>query len=139
LVCAVALKQLQIVLRDDITGRAAKHGEVLETRLNDLKARHPCIGDVRGAGLYRMLDIVSDPETRKPDPALAERIRREALLEGLVMIAVKNYMRVCPPLIVTELEIDDIVGRLDRAIARAMTNRSVGIDFSSSSSLAADN
>jgi acetylornithine/succinyldiaminopimelate/putrescine aminotransferase len=55
------------------------------------------------------------------------------------MIAVKNYMRVCPPLIVTELEIDDIVGRLDRAIARAMSNRSVGIDFSSSSSLAADN
>jgi len=139
LVCAVALKQLQIVLRDDITGRAAKHGEVLETRLNDLKNRHSCIGDVRGAGLYRMLDIVSDPESRKPDPALAERIRREALLEGLVMIAVKNYMRVCPPLIVTELEIDDIVGRLDRAIARAMSNRSVGIDFSSSSSLAADN
>jgi 2,2-dialkylglycine decarboxylase (pyruvate) len=138
LVSAVALKQLQIVLRDDITGRAAKRGEILETRLNRLKVQHPCIGDVRGAGLYRMLDIVSDPESRKPDPALAERIRREALLEGLVMIAVKNYMRICPPLIVTEAEIDDIVGRLDRAITRAFSKRTVGINFSSSSSLAAD-
>lgn len=138
LACAVALKQLQIVLRDDITARAAKHGEILETRLNNLQLKHPCIGDVRGAGLYRMLDIVSDPESRKADPALAERIRREALVEGLVMIAVKNYMRICPPLIVTEAEIDDIVGRLDRAISRAIAKPSVGIDFSSSSSLAAD-
>ena len=119
LACAVALKQLQIVLRDDITARAADLGEILATRLNGLKLQHECIGDIRGAGLYRMLDIVSDPETRKPDPALAERIRREALAEGLVMISVKNFMRICPPLIVTELEIDDIVGRLGHAISRA--------------------
>ena len=138
LACAVALKQLQIVLRDDITARAAELGEILATRLNRLKLQHECIGDIRGAGLYRMLDIVSDPETRKPDPALAERIRCEALAEGLVMISVKNFMRICPPLIVTELEIDDIVGRLGHAISRAVANRSGGIDFSTSSSLAAD-
>jgi len=138
LACAVALKQLQIVLRDDITARAAELGEILATRLNGLKLQHECIGDIRGAGLYRMLDIVSDPETRKPDPALAERIRREALAEGLVMISVKNFMRICPPLIVTEPEIDDIVGRLGQAISRAVANRSGGIDFSTSSSLAAD-
>ena len=138
LACAVALKQLQIVLRDGITARAADLGEILATRLNGLKLQHECIGDIRGAGLYRMLDIVSDPETRKPDPALAERIRREALAEGLVMISVKNFMRICPPLIVTELEIDDIVGRLGHAISRAVANRSGGIDFSTSSSLAAD-
>jgi 2,2-dialkylglycine decarboxylase (pyruvate) len=138
LTCAVALKQLQIVLRDDITGRAAKHGDILETKLAGLKAQHECIGDIRGAGLYRMLDIVSDLETREPAPALAEHIRREAMAEGLVMIAVKNYMRICPPLIVTEVEIDDIVGRLDRAITRAMANRSSDIDYSSSGSLAAN-
>lgn len=136
--CAVALKQLQIVLRDDITGRAAKLGDILETKLEALKATHDCIGDVRGAGLYRMLDIVSDPESREADPALAELIRREAMAEGLVMIAVKNYMRVCPPLIITEAEIDDVVGRLDRAITRAMSRRTDKIDFSSSGSLAAN-
>ena len=136
--CAVALKQLEIVLRDDITGRAAKMGDLLESKLAALAARYECIGDVRGAGLYRMLDIVSDPESRQADPALAELIRREAMAEGLVMIAVKNYMRVCPPLIITEAEIDDVVGRLDRAITKAMSKRTDEIDFSSSGSLAAN-
>lgn len=137
LTSAVALKQFQIVLRDDITGRAAAHGDILATKLTALKERHECIGDIRGAGLYRMLDIVSDPETREAAPDLAELIRREAMAEGLCMIAVKNYMRVCPPLIVTEMEIDDIVGRLDRAITRAKNNR-FEVDFSSSGSLAAN-
>ncbi len=136
--CAVALKQLEIVLRDDITGRAAKMGDLLESKLAALAARYECIGDVRGAGLYRMLDIVSDPESRQADPALAELIRREAMAEGLVMIAVKNYMRVCPPLIITEAEIDDVVGRLDRALTKAMSKRTDEIDFSSSGSLAAN-
>ena len=136
--CAVALKQLEIVLRDDITGQAARMGDILEAKLSGLTARHECIGDVRGAGLYRMLDIVSDPETRVADPAMAELIRREAMAEGLVMIAVKNYMRVCPPLIITEAQIDDVVGRLDRAITKAMSKRTDEIDFSSSGSLAAN-
>ncbi len=136
--CAVALKQLEIVLRDDITGQAARMGDILEAKLAGLSDRHECIGDVRGAGLYRMLDIVSDPETRAADPAMAELIRREAMAEGLVMIAVKNYMRVCPPLIITEAEVDDVVGRLDRAIAKAMSKRTDEIDFSSSGSLAAN-
>ena len=136
--CAVALKQLEIVLRDDITGQAARMGDILEAKLAGLTARHECIGDIRGAGLYRMLDIVSDPETRVADPAMAELIRREAMAEGLVMIAVKNYMRVCPPLIITEAQIDDVVGRLDRAITKAMSKRTDEIDFSSSGSLAAN-
>ena len=138
LISAVALKQFQIVLRDDITGRAAALGDILEIKLKALQSKHECIGDIRGDGLYRMLDIVSDPKTREAAPGLAEIIRREAMAEGVVMIAVKNYMRVCPPLIVTEDEIDDIVGRLDRAITRAKKYRSSEIDYSSSGSLAAN-
>ena len=138
LAAAVALKQLQIVMRDDITGHAAKHGDILSSKLATLQNKHECIGDVRGEGLYRMLDIVTDRKSRGANPALAERIRREAMAEGLAMIAVKNYMRICPPLIVNAAEIDDIVGRLDRAITRALANQSDDIDFSSSSSLAAN-
>ncbi|MGI9384785.1 MAG: aspartate aminotransferase family protein [Methyloligellaceae bacterium] len=135
---AVALKQLQIVIRDDLVGRAARLGDLLRDKLDDLKQRHECIGDIRGVGLYRMLDIVADQDSRTPDFALAERIRANALAEGIVMICVKNYMRVCPPLIVTEAEIDDIVGRLDRAITRAKDGHQAEVDYSSSSSLAAN-
>ena len=134
---AVALKQLQIVIRDNLTEHASKVGEILELKLNNLQNSHECIGDVRGKGLYRMLDIVVDRNSRSANPELAERIRREAMKEGIAMIAVKNFMRICPPLIIKENEIDDIVGRLDKAITRAVGNQTLEIEFSSSSSLAA--
>ena len=133
---AVALKQLQIIIRDDVTEKAAKVGDFLEEKLVKLQNSHECIGDVRGKGLYRMLDIVVDRNSRTPNPELAERIRREAMKEGIAMIAVKNYMRICPPLIITENEIDDVVGRLDKAITRAVENQTQKMDYSSSSSLA---
>ena len=133
---AVALKQLQILIRDDVTEKAAKVGDFLEQKLVKLQNSHECIGDVRGKGLYRMLDIVVDRNSRTPNPELAERIRREAMKEGIAMIAVKNYMRICPPLIITENEIDDVVGRLDKAITRAVENQTQKMDYSSSSSLA---
>ena len=134
---AVARKQLQIVIRENLTEHASKVGDHLEQKLFNLKNTFECVGDVRGRGLYRMLDIVVDKKGRSPNPELAERIRREAMLEGIVMIAVKNFMRICPPLIIKENEIDDIVGRLDKAITRAVGNQTLEIEFSSSSSLAA--
>ena len=55
------------------------------------------------------------------------------------MIVVKNYARICPPTIVTEAELDDIVGRLDTAIARAVRGDPVPTNISTSSSLATNN
>jgi len=55
---AVALKQLQIVLRDDLVRKSATLGERLRSGLHSLAAKHEVIGDVRGMGLYYMMDIV---------------------------------------------------------------------------------
>src|ERR1051325_8203775 len=57
---AVALKQLEIVLRDNLAERAEKLGQVAMRELESLKAKYPVVGDIRGMGLYRMLDIVQD-------------------------------------------------------------------------------
>ena len=86
---------------------------------------------------YWLLDIVSDDRTREPDPVMAERIRYNAALEGLIHIAVKNFIRLCPALIITEAEIDEAVERLERAIRRAEAGFPRDFDYSSSSSLAA--
>jgi 2,2-dialkylglycine decarboxylase (pyruvate) len=134
-VAAVALKQLEIVLRDKLAERAESLGQLAETKLNALKAKHECVGDVRGKGLYRMLDIVKDRKTRTPDPVMAERIRYNAALEGIITICVKHYVRFCPPLIVTDAEIEDIVGRLDIAIKRAMEGFPREVDIRGSGSL----
>jgi len=132
---AVALKQLQIVLRDKLDERADRLGQLAEQELLALKRKYACIGEVRGKGLYRMLDIVKDEKSRTPDPVMAERIRYNCALEGIISISVKHYFRFAPPLIVTEAEIKDIVGRLDAAIARAMTGFPREVDVRESSSL----
>ena len=55
-----------------------------------------------------------------------------------LLIAVKNYVRFCPPLIASHEELDDMIGRLDTAIAKAKEGHDIGIDLSASSSLAAN-
>lgn len=132
---AVALKQLDIVIRDNLADRAAKLGVIAEQELLKLKQKYECIGDVRGKGLYRMLDIVSDQKTKKPDPLMAERIRYNCALEGVAAICVKHYFRFAPPLIITEAEIKDVIGRMDIAIKRAMDGFPKDVDIRESSSL----
>ena len=134
---AVALKNLQVVLRDKLDERSARLGEILRRKLDALKEAHECVGDVRGRGLYQMLDIVTDKRTKTPDPAMAERIRYNAVQERAVFISVRNFIRFCPPLIISEAELDEAVGRLEAAIQRAERGEPKDLDFSSSSSLAA--
>ena len=135
MVSAVALKQLDIVIRDNLAGRAARLGELAERELKKLKDKYECIGDVRGKGLYRMLDIVKDQKSKVPDPVMAERIRYNCALEGIAAICVKHYFRFAPPLIITEAEIMDVVGRMDTAIKRAMDGFPRDVDVRESSSL----
>lgn len=132
---AVGLKQLQIVLRDKLHDRAANLGTLLADKLGALQQKYDIVGDVRGEGLYRMLDIVTDPESKTPNMVAAERVRVNALEEGLVLICVKNYLRICPPLIITETEIDDVVGRLESAIKKAQDGFPENVAFEESSSL----
>jgi 4-aminobutyrate aminotransferase-like enzyme len=134
---AVALKNLQVVLREKLDERSARLGEFLRKKLDALKEKHECVGDVRGRGLYQMLDIVTDKKSKTPDHAMAERIRYNAVEERAVFICVRNYIRFCPPLIISEAELDEAVGRLGRAIQRAENGEPRDLDFSSSSSLAA--
>jgi 2,2-dialkylglycine decarboxylase (pyruvate) len=134
---AVALKQLQIILRDGLTERAAALGRFINHALMTRIAPFEPIGDIRGIGMYHMLEVVTDRKTKRPDPAMTERIRYNMMLNGVCTIAVKNFIRFVPPLIITEGEIDDIVGRMETAIRRAIDGLPRDIDFGASSSLAA--
>jgi 4-aminobutyrate aminotransferase-like enzyme len=134
---AVALKQLQIVLRDKLVEQAAAMGEYLRQQLELVCDRFISVGQVRGMGLYQMLDIVTDKQSKTPDPEMAERIRYNMMMAGLVCICVKNFIRICPPLIVTRAQIEEIVERMKTAIERAEARLPKDIDFTTSSSLAA--
>ena len=88
-------------------------------RLWELKSRHHAIGDVRGMGLMVAVEFVRDRLTKEPAPDLALHVLDEAKRRGLIVGKGglhANALRLCPPLIVTESDVDAAVGILDEAL-----------------------
>ena len=116
---AVGLKVLEIVIRDDLAGRARVAGERLAAGLSALKQRHECIGDVRGRGLMRGIEFTGFGG--RDATALSNAVTVAALGLGLAANLVRSgtsggVMRVAPPLTVSDEEIDQGLLLLDRAI-----------------------
>lgn len=138
LACAVAMKQLEIVLRDGLVERCAAIGDRIGPRLERLKQQYACVGDVRGRGSYWMLDIVRDEDTKEPDVEMAERIRYNAAAKGALFICVKNFIRIAPPSIISDAEFDDALDRLEDAIKLAESGHPRDVELFGSGSLAAN-
>jgi len=119
---AVGLKVLEVVQRDGLAARARVMGARLESGLRALQARFECIGDVRGRGLLRGVEIVADRATKAPASELGAAITRACMSLGLSMNIVQlpgmgGVFRIAPPLTVSEGEIDLGVELLGHAIA----------------------
>lgn len=108
---------------------AAHAGGLLGRYLDELAHEFPFIGDVRGLGLMWALELVADPVTRTPFPASEAAVNRmlvAAREERLLLYPASGWLpdgtgdavMVGPPLIITEAEILDLVGRLRRAFTR---------------------
>ncbi len=117
--CAVALKAIEIYEREDMPARVRRLAPLFERRFRAL-AEHPLVGEVRVKGLVGAIELVADKDTKQPfDPALKMGARLDALCreEGLLgrPIAGDNY-GLCPPLVITEHEIEEMFGMLERAL-----------------------
>ena len=120
---AVGLKVLEIVLRDGLIERAREAGERLGAGLLRLKQRHVCIGDVRGRGLLRGLEFTSFGA--RDATAVSNAVTEESLAVGLAANIVRSgtsggTMRIAPPLIVTDAELDEGLALLDKAIVNVV-------------------
>lgn len=124
---AVAKRQFEILLRDGLTARSARLGEYLRRRLNELKERHEVVGDVRGRGLYVGIEIVADRASKKQDFGMMQRIRYNAIDNGLLIGGSSNVLKLFPALIVTEEELDELAEKLDRAIRLAVDGHPRGV------------
>lgn len=120
--CAAGLAVLSEIDRQDLIGNARSMGKVLKDELEGLARRFPFVGDVRGKGLLLGADIYADPEAKQPLPRSANanlRLLDLAFERGLIIYSRRvnggpqsdNFM-VCPPLIVTQEEIGEIVAVL---------------------------
>ncbi len=120
---AVGLKVLEIVKRDKLIERARVAGDKLAQGLLRLKQRHACIGDVRGRGLLRGLEFTA--VGGRDATGISNAVTEASLDVGLAANIVRSgtsggTMRIAPPLIVTDEELDEGLSLLDKAITRVV-------------------
>ena len=120
--CAVALKVLEIYQRDNIFEKAAVTGEYMQKRLAEF-TNHPLVGEVRGRGLLGAIELVANKETGQAfvGGAVGGYAQKMAQDEGLLIRAVAgSSLGFCPPLIISEAQIDEIIGKVAVALDKTL-------------------
>ena len=105
-----AMANLNYIATHNLRENARLVGAYLKERLRELAERHPVIGDVRGMGLMVAVELVRDRATKEPAPDVLGRVQNEAKRRGLIIGRGglhANVIRICPPLIVSERDVDD--------------------------------
>ena len=128
LACASAIASIEAFKEERIVENAAEMAGVFAEALGGLQERHPSIGDVRGLGCFWGIELVKNRETREPlvpfnatGEAFAPvaRMSKAALERGLYLMTHWNVVMVCPPLTITQDEIEEGIAILDEALAIA--------------------
>jgi 4-aminobutyrate aminotransferase len=115
--CAAALATLDLV-EGGLMANAARMGERLLARAAGLKEKHPCIGDVRGRGLMVGVEFVKDRATREPAGELVHDLVQRAFRQGLLLLgAGKSTLRLAPPLVVDQNDVDTAMDMIDACLA----------------------
>ena len=118
--CAAALATQRAIRDRDLLGNVVKQGENLVNGLQAKLGQHPFVGDIRGRGLFRGVELVANRETKDPfDPALKinAKIKKAAFARGLMAYPMGgtidgvrgDHVLFAPPFIVTEDDVAKIV------------------------------
>ena len=122
--CAAASAVADIVVEEDIPGRAEKMGKFWYEKLKELEERHPIIGDIRGKGLFIAVELVKDRKTKEKASQEARRVQQECQKRGVIFnlsTILGNTIKIKPPMIITEelssraLEVfDEVLGIVEK-------------------------
>ncbi len=126
--CAAAIENLKVLQEEKLTENAAKMGKYIEWKVEELKDKHPSIGDYRNTGLLGCIELVKNRETKEPvtewnaKPAGMEATNRMAALvreAGMFTFVRWNWIFTAPPLCITEEQIDEGIEIISQACAIA--------------------
>jgi taurine---2-oxoglutarate transaminase len=113
---------LQVMIDDDMVGHTQRMGRVLAGLHQEMKRKHPCVGDVRSIGLFGVLELVRNRETREPlapfngtSPEM-QRIAAFLRQEGMYAFVNWNNLFTNPPLCITEEQLRESFAIIDRAL-----------------------
>jgi taurine--2-oxoglutarate transaminase len=123
--CAAALEVIKIYESDKLIEQAARRGAYVNEWVEQLKKKHPSIGDFRNSGLLGCLELVKNRMTKEPmapynAPASAMKVMNEVAAKlkelGMYTFVRWNYIFIAPPLIITEEQIDEGMAILSEAL-----------------------
>ncbi len=117
--CAAALATFELI-QDQYLANAEEVGQYTLDALEEIQARHPSIGDVRGKGLMIGVEFVENRETKEPAKHLYERVVELAFERGLLLLGCgKSVIRVAPALSISKPEIDEGLQIFEEAVSVA--------------------
>ncbi|HEX2080249.1 MAG TPA: aspartate aminotransferase family protein [Longimicrobium sp.] len=111
--CAAALASISVLREERLVERSAEVGGRMMSRLAELAADHPHVGEVRGRGMMIGMEMVRDRETREPGPELAGRLVVEGLRRGVLLLGGGihgNVLSLSPPFVLTDEQADHALG-----------------------------
>jgi len=131
--CAAALEVQRVIQEEGLLANVYRQGDALQRALMEGFGEHPHVGDIRGRGLFRGVELVVDPETKEPfDFALGvnARVKREAMKRGLMCYPMGgtvdgrsgDHILLAPPYIVDESQVRSIAATLREAVDAAIAS-----------------
>ncbi len=116
--CAVGVKAIEIYQRRDIVGHVRKVAPLFQAKLRSF-ADHPLVGEARGAGLMGALEVSPDrasAATFASPGKVGAKLANELLNHGVIMRAMGDVVGICPPMIITEDEIEEMFAPMETAL-----------------------
>src|SRR6266480_867531 len=119
LACAVGIAVVDEMVEHKLDEKAVRLGDYLASRLECLK-KYGVVREVRGKGVLRGVELVTDTRSMRPFPELGKALKRTALDNGLILRVDPSWFAVCPPIIASESDIDEMCGLIEKSLAEAL-------------------
>ncbi|PYQ03112.1 MAG: 4-aminobutyrate--2-oxoglutarate transaminase [Acidobacteria bacterium] len=120
--CAAALAAVEMIRQSGFLRRAERVGEVMREAMEEWKRRWTLVGDVRGLGAMRLVELVRDRQTKEPAPEETLAVIKHTVGRGLIVIRAglySNCVRLLPPLIISDEQLREGLDVLGAAIGQA--------------------
>ncbi|MEM1005217.1 MAG: aspartate aminotransferase family protein [Pseudomonadota bacterium] len=128
---AAALAVVRELTERELSARAGVMGDRLQSALEAAFGQHANVGDIRGRGLFRGVELVADRDSKAPfDPEtrVAAKIKKAAMAEGLICYPMSgtrdgrngDHILLAPPFIIEDTHVDELIAKLSKAVAAVL-------------------